>query len=383
MFNSPAPFTINSEHLYLEIPDSLSIPEHPYSTSGGTRRAWLNQMCLQAFLPWFREEIAPNAKVAPNLKALPSFWEVVNGTAITFNSYRLILIPTLAIDNDELRVAQEWVDIPEWVADYYVAVQVNPDDGYIEICGYTTHYKLKTQGIYDFGDRTYSLESDDLIQDLNVLWVTHQTSSPENLRAEVESLSPISPTQAENLLARLGNSDLKFPRLAVPFPLWGALLAQDKWRKKLSQLRQGKGVKWSIPQWLQTGVNNIAQQCGWSRKELIVVPVGMRSRETVSGIARQLIIAGNPYEFRIFPTSQGDNLVWRFELQSTIPEGQIPAGFKLRLLTEDLQPFENNEDIAQAYVDMLYLEVMLEPGEGLVWETEPKADNYQQEVLWF
>ncbi len=32
---------------------------------------------------------------------------------------------------------------------------------------------------------------------------------------------------------------------------------------------------------------------------------------------------------------------------------------------------------------MLYLEVILEPGEGLVWETEPEADNYQQEVLWF
>ncbi len=399
MFNSPAPFTINSEHLYLEIPDSLStrrlemladreplspsIPQHPYSTSGGTRRAWLNQLCLQAFLPWFKEEIAPNAEVAPNLNALPSFWELVNGTAIIFDNYRLILIPTLAIDNDELRVAQEWVDIPEWVADYYVAVQVNPDDGYIEICGYTTHQKLKTQGIYDFGDRSYNLESDDLIQDLNVLWVTHQVNVSETLRAEVESLSPIDPTQGSNLLERLGNPKLKFPRLAVPFPMWGALLAQDNWRKKLYQLRQGLSVKWSIPQWLETGVDNIAQQLGWSRKELIVVPVGMRSGETVSGIARQLIIAGNPYEFRIFPTSQGENLVWRFELQSTIPEGQIPVGFKLRLLTEDLQPFENNEDIAQNPIDLLYLEVMLEPGEGLVWETEPISEGWEQEILRF
>ena len=399
MFNSPAPFTINSEHLYLEIPDSLSIPEHPYSTSGGTRRAWLNQLCLQAFLPWFRKEIAPNAKVAPNLNALPSFWEVVNGTAITFDNYRLLLIPTLAIDNDELRVAQEWVDIPEWVADYYVAVQVNPDDGYIEICGYTTHHKLKTQGVYDFGDRTYSLESEDLIQDLNVLWVTHQVNSPENLRAEVESLSSISQTKAENLLARLGDSNLKFPRLAVPFPLWGALLVQDNWRKKLSQLRQGLSVKWStrrldmptdrrhpspsIPQWLQTGVDSLAQQWGWERKELLVVPVGMRSLETVSGISRQLIIAGNPYELRIFPTSRRNNLVWRFELQSTIPERQIPVGFKLRLLTEDLQPFENNEDAAIAPVELLYLEVRLEPGEGLAWETEPIPEDWEQEILWF
>ena len=383
MFNSPAPFTINSEHLYLEIPDSLSIPEHPYSTPGATQRAWLNQLCLQTFLPWFREEIAANAQVAPNLNALPSFWEVVNGTAISFDNHRLLLIPTLAIDSDELRVAQEWIDIPEWIADYYVAVQVNPDDGYIEICGYTTHHKLKTQGVYDCSDRTYSLESDDLIQDLNVLWVTHQVNSLETLRAEVESLSPISPTQAENLLERLGNPDLKFPRLAVPFALWSALLAQDKWRKKLFQLRQGLSVKWSIPQWLQTGVDSLAQQRGWSRKELVVAPVGMRSVETVLGITRQLIIAGNPYELRIFPTSQGDNLVWRFELQSTILEGQIPAGFKLRLLSEELQPFENNEDIAQAPIDMVYLEVVLEPGEGLVWEIEPIPEDWEQEILWF
>ncbi len=327
---------------------SLEIREHPYSTPGATRRAWLNQLCLQAFLPWFREEIAPDAELANSINTLPSFWEVVNGTPITFDNYRLILIPTLGIDNDELRVAQEWVDIPQWVADYYVAVQVNPDDGYIEICGYTTHHKLKTQGIYDFGDRSYSLESDDLIQDLNVLWVTHQTNSLEVLRGEVESLSPISQTQGENLLARLGNPEVKFPRLAVPFALWGALLAQDNWRNQLSQLRQGLSVKWSISQWLQTEVDNIGQQLGWEKKELVVVPVGMRSAETVSGISRQLIIAGNPYEFRIFPTAQGENLVWRFELQSTIPQGQIPAGFKLRLLTEDLQPFENNEDIAQA-----------------------------------
>ncbi|MDJ0743367.1 MAG: DUF1822 family protein [Xenococcaceae cyanobacterium MO_167.B27] len=383
MFNISPLLTINSEPLYLEIPDSLEIREHPYSTPGGTRRAWLNQLCLQAFLPWFREEIAPDAELANSINTLPSFWEVVNGTPITFDNYRLILIPTLGIDNDELRIAQEWVDIPEWVADYYVAVQVNPDDGYIEICGYTTHHKLKTQGIYDFGDRTYSLESDDLIQDLNVLWVTLQTNYPEILRAEVDSLSPISQTQAENLLERLGNPEVKFPRLAVPFPLWGALLAEDNWRKKLYQLRQGWSVKWSISQWLQTGVDNLAQQLGWSRKELVVAPVGMRNRETVLGIARQLIIAGNPYEFRIFRTAQEEILVWRFELQSTIPEGKIPAGFKLRLLTEDLQPFENNEDIAQAPVDMLYLEVILEPGEGLVLEIDPRYEGWEQEILRF
>ncbi|WP_036479882.1 DUF1822 family protein [Myxosarcina sp. GI1] len=382
MFDYPT-HTIYSEHLYLENPDAIEITEHAYSTAGGDRRAWLNQLCLQAFLPWFREEIASDARLAYSIDTLPSFWEVVNGTAITFENYRLILIPTLAIDNYELRVPQEWLDIPEWIADYYVAVRVQPDDDCIEIYGYTTHYQLKTQGLYDWRDRTYSLESDDLIQDLNVLWVTHQTSSVGILRAEVESLSAVSSIQAENLLERLGNPELKFPRLAIPFSLWGALLARDNWRKSLFQLRQGISISWSIPQWLQTGVDNLAQQWGWSRKELTIAPVGMRSIETVTGVSRQLTIAGNSYELIIFPTTKENNLVWRFELQSTVSEQQIPVGFKLRLLTEALQPFENNEDIAIAPVDLLYLEVMLEPGEGLVWETEPEANNYRQETIRF
>ncbi|MEH2407302.1 DUF1822 family protein [Nostoc sp.] len=383
MFHAPPPFTIDSRQLYLEIPQSLEAQEEPYSTAGACQRGWINQICLQAFLPWFKEEIAPTARVYPNSAALPSFWEVVNGTAITFDRDRLVLIPTLAIDDDELRVPQEWVDIPEWVADYYIAVQVNPDDGWMKIFGYTTHKILKTKGVYDPVDRTYSLESEDLIADINVLWVTRQLNDPEALRAEIIPLVPIAKTQAENLLERLGNPDVKFPRLAVPFSLWGALLAHSGWRKKLYERRQGLLIQSSIPQWLQTGVANLAQQWGWEKSEFVVVPAGMRSAEPVMGLSRQIIVAEHTYELRIFPKSASEDYVWRFELRSTTPGGQIPAGFKLRLVTEDLQTFENNEDTATTPVDMLYLEIILELGEGLVWEIKPAPEDYDREILRF
>ncbi|ARV59792.1 hypothetical protein BZZ01_15175 [Nostocales cyanobacterium HT-58-2] len=383
MSNAPSLFTIDSQQLYLEIPQSPQVQEQLYSTAGACQRAWINQICLQAFLPWFKEEIASSARGYPNTAALPSFWEVVNGTAITFDTSRLVLIPTLAMDGDELRVPQEWVDIPEWVADYYVAVQVNPDDGWIKLFGYTTHQKLKTKGVYDAVDRTYSLESEDFIQDINVLWVTRQLNSSEVLRAEIAPLPAISQIQAENLLERLGHPDVKFPRLAVPFSLWGALLAHSGWRKKLYELRQGLPQQWSIPQWLQTGVANFAQQWGWETREFVVVPAGMRSAESVLGFSRQIIVAGHTYELRIFPKGVSEDHVWRFELRSTTPGGQIPVGLKLRLLTEDLQAFENNEDTAMTPVDMLYLEVILEPGEGLVWETEPVPEDYEREILRF
>ncbi|MDZ7990778.1 MAG: DUF1822 family protein [Nostoc sp. EfeVER01] len=383
MLNPPAPFTIDSQHLYLEITQFPEVQEQPYSTAGACQRGWINQKCLQAFLPWFQEEMAPTARVYPNSAALPSFWEVVNGTAITFDRDRLVLIPTLAMDGDELRVPQEWVDIPEWVADYYIAVQVNPDDGWMRIFGYTTHKILKTKGVYDAGDRTYSLEKEDLIPDINVLWVTRQLDRSETLRAEIAPLDPIGKTQAENLLERLGDRDVKFPRLAVPFSLWGALLAHSGWRKKLYERRQGLLIQRSIPQWLQTGVANLAQLWGWEKREFVAVPVGMRSAEPVLGLSRQIIIAEQTYELRIFPKSASENYVWRFELRSTTLNGQIPAGFKLRLLTEDLQAFENNQDTATTAVDMLYLEVILELGEGLVWEIEPTPEDYEREILRF
>ena len=193
---------------------------------------------------------------------------------------------------------------------------------------------------------------------MNVLWLTRQMNYLEALRALITPLASIPQTQAENLLERLGNPDIKFPRLTVPFPLWGALIAHGGWRKKLYELRQGLQQEWSIRQWLQTGVANLPQQWGWEKKEFLMVSGTMRSTEAVQGLSRQLIIAGDAYELRIFPNGNSENQIVKFELRSATSGSQIPVGFKLRLLTEDLQPFENNEDTAINPVDMLYLEVI-------------------------
>ncbi len=389
MFNASSPLVIDPNDLYLEIPQTCQTIDQTYSTAGGRQRASINKLCLDAFLPWLREELAPRARVYPNTMALPSFWEVVNGTAIAFDNTRLVLVPTLAIDLDELRVPQEWVDIPDWVADYYLAVQVNPDDGWMRIFGYTTYQQLKTMGVYDAGDRTYSLEVEDLIPDLNVLWIARQYSqdaveTPIFASLQRASALPFLPkTQAHNLLERLGNATVVFPRLAVPFQLWGALLTHSGWRQELYERRQGLPEQWSIQQWLQAGVSNFGQQLGWGRRGLLPRSSGMRSQELSFSLSRQLIIVNNTYELRIFPIDNSEERLWRFELRSADPGSLIPAGFKLRLLTEDLQPFENNQDTATTAIQQLDIEVMLEPGEGLVWEVEPAPQDWEREILRF
>jgi Protein of unknown function (DUF1822) len=61
----------------------------------------------------------------------------------------------------------------------------------------------------------------------------------------------------------------------------------------------------------------------------------------------------------------------------------IPGGFKLRLLTEDLQSFPDNESVATTAIEVLAVEVALEAGEGIVWEVEPLPENCDREILRF
>jgi hypothetical protein len=383
MFSDATPFSFIAHPLYLEIPDSaLAQHSHAFSTPGARWQAHLNQMSLEAVLPWLQEE-QQSVRVWPSMDALPSFWEIVNGTAIDCGDRRLVLIPTTAIDLRELRVPQEWIDIPNWCADYYLAVQVNPEGGWVSIWGYATHYQLKTKGIYHESDRTYSLDEDDLIQDLNVLWIARLLCPDEGLRLERASLTGLPLAQAENLLERLGTPRVIFPRLAVPFQLWAGLLAHGGWRQYLYERRQGLSTARSVPQWLQSGLSSLASQLGWSLR-LLPATQGMRSQaEQANRLVRQLLIASHWYELQVFPRGHPEDHTWRFQLRPLDRDRQIPAGFILRLLTEDLQPFEHNEDRAIEAIDQLYVDVILEAGEGLVWEIEPTPENYDQEILNF
>jgi hypothetical protein len=379
MFSDATSLPSLSDQVFLEIPPPVE-QWLPQSSSGYHWRTFLNQCCLQAFLPWFQAEFAANASVSPNSAALPSFWEVVNGTAITFDNARLVFIPTVAIDLEELRVPQEWIDIPNWAADYYVSMQVNPDEGWIRVVGYTTHQQLKTVENYDPGDRSYSLATEDLVRDINALWITRQLYPQALLRTAIAPLPTLPQAQAENLLERLGNPTLQFPRLAVPFTLWGALLSHGGWRQCLYERRQDLPEQWSVQRWLQTGISGFAQQFGWRSLEFRPVQIGVRN--TNRGVARQLVIAGDRYEFSVTPIEDFKGRSWRFELRRLAGD-QIPASFRLRLLTEDLQPFECNEDVATQPRDRLRVEVIVDPGEALVWEIEPMPEACDREILRF
>jgi hypothetical protein len=349
-------------------------------------QAYLNRVTLDAFRAWYKTEFERAVEV-DNAKTLGNIWEIVNGTPLQFDDCRIVLIPSEAEDLSELRVPQEWVDLPQWCADYYLAAQVNVDEGYVRIWSYCTHQQLKTQGNYSSFDRTYTLNDTDLITDMEVFWVARELCPDEVTRAAVEIVPEISAVQAANLVRRLGNPKQLLPRLAIPFQLWGALIQNDVWCQQLAQQLRGIAPQSSVWEWLQTGIDNLAAELGWRSIEFQPSFVGARGTDVLDqtvGIAKHISIEGQPYELKILLLErQASANLWRFELRSLSLGGMIPAGFSLRLLTEDFQSFEDNEDFATTPVEQLELELDLQPGEKLIWQVEPTPDNYVVEVLQF
>lgn len=224
---------------WLEISDAVHRQSwqqsQPISIPGNRWQAYFNQICLQTVLPWLREkfEIEPIVDSRNNL----AFWEMVNGSAIVLGTNRLIFIPTEAMDKNEFRVPKEWVELPSFVGDYYLAVEIDSDEQCLNVWGYTTHQMLKLEGFYDESDRTYSLEGNQIIQDLTAFWVMQQLSGEET-RTVVSPLPTLTSRQAEPLLQQLGDNLIPLPRLEIPFEQWGALLEQNTWLEQLCQQRQ-------------------------------------------------------------------------------------------------------------------------------------------------
>lgn len=359
-----APFDTLTQ-LVLEIPPAVqqqAWQHQSFSTSEACWNAYLNQVCLSTFLPWLQAEYEPNAQVYPSSRALPSQWHVVNGTAITLGSKRLVLIPEKTIDASEFRVPQEWVDIPSWAGDYYLAVQVDPDDQLVQIWGYTTHEQIKLMGSYDADDRAYCLDAHHLVQDLSVLWVVRQLYPDEPTQTAIAPLAAVAPAQAENLLQRLSNPTVTRPRLEIPFQLWGALLEQDEWRQRLYQQRQGESapVRAAIhlSQWLQNAVTE-----GWQVVENLLgadaatafsfrqatdlsEPAVKRAKELVLPNQRLLLLVA------VEPEADG-RVGIRIQLRPSAPDQLLPETLSLSLRSSTGDPIQSVQARSQDNVIQL------------------------------
>ncbi|MBD2365291.1 DUF1822 family protein [Anabaena minutissima FACHB-250] len=240
-------FCVSLTQIWLEVSPAIQDQAWQHSQSYVSPysrwNAFLNQVCLSTFLPWLQAEYAPKALSDKQ----PKNWELVIGIAIKLEAKRLILIPNKDLETSKFYVPQEWIDIPQWAGDYYLAVQINPDGQWMRIWGYTTHEQLKNQGSYDPQERTYSLDANQMIEDMSVLWVVHQLYPEAQTQAAIAPLPDLSITQVKNLWQRLANPAITNPRLELPFEIWGALLTREDWPQPL----QPEPVLVNLRQWLQ------------------------------------------------------------------------------------------------------------------------------------
>jgi len=238
-----------------------------YSNAAARLNAYLNRISLNMFLTYLAT--APDVQEQPHLAIpeteLPSFWEMVNGTAIYWGQMRLILIPSEEPNLTELRVPREWVDIPNWAGNYYLAMQLNLDECWLRVGGYVTYQQLRNQGNHDPMDETYVVDAEDLIEGLSVMEVVEERYPSQ--KPMVKPLPRLSPEEAEILLEQLSQKTPYLPRLDVSFVKWAALLANPNWRRDLYHRRVNQSVKQPIKlsQWFQQIFDG-----GWQTVEDII-----------------------------------------------------------------------------------------------------------------
>ncbi len=261
-----------SEHLWLKLSDSDLEKAKPvyqnYSNETGRNFAYLNSLCLNAFLKWMQDNLG--LETSQNVfsdKVLPQLWEFVNGCGINLGSKRLVLIPSDAIDIADFAVPQEWVDIPTWVADYYLPIRVDVEEKYLHIWGFVSRHTLKSKADYDPVYRLYNVERDWVIPNLEILELASNLCPDE--KGEVTTLPKLAETEAEDLIEKLSKPSLYSPRLKTTFEKWGALLNESHWLEKLYEQRVQpiSPAIWSLSRWLD-GV----REAGWQTFEELFPP---------------------------------------------------------------------------------------------------------------
>jgi Protein of unknown function (DUF1822) len=279
---------IDTTSIWLDI-----APDEIITNSTGVNNVQLNQLCLAKFKTWLTDRDIPHQPSFSDDES-STIWDVVTGCAINIGKLRLILIPTENLDRSELRVPQEWVDLPNWGGDYYLGVQIDLDAQMMNIWGFVSHQTLKDRGQYSERDRTYSLDSDLLVNNLDLLWIAEELAlAPRSIIPELPALSI---ERALELIQLLSQPSPYSPRLALDFAEWGAIVNNPTLRSQLYQTRIGRNAIVQTPaptfrlvDWLQQEFTN-ALASGWEsyRSVAVMSPAHNRTIERAKLIDLQV-----------------------------------------------------------------------------------------------
>ena len=300
---------------------------------------YLNTLTLIALKEWLKERMLEQSISTTN--------QIIENTcSLKIGEFRVCVIATDNLLHELVYLPKNVVESPELATHFYVILEVLEEQEkvifrgclrYGQLVNYRNHVNLRPQ------DNFYQLP------------LSLFDTEPNHLLFYCRFLEPTS----------------------IPIPVVSAQITAEK--------PVDRGIeRVSVLSWFQAEASNLIAEFGWRQIDFQAIMVGARGvTETANpqtALAKQLTISNQPYELKIIPLESD---TWGFELRSLALGGMIPTGFTLRLLTAERQSFSGNEAIAKTPVEMLYLEVALDKGEGLIWEIEPTPDDYHAEVLKF
>lgn len=174
--------------LWLEVSEQTQeeiwqVAQQRYSNPVDRWIVYLNALCLDRFLAWLHDEFDQRSV---QLDSAPELLDQgVTGTRLKIGNTQIVLIPDDKSQVSEFYIPQAWVDLPAWVADYYLAVQLNLEAGWLRVWGYATSRQIREQASYEAISRTYCLAAEDLITNLNVLWAAQTQTTPIDVPPEL------------------------------------------------------------------------------------------------------------------------------------------------------------------------------------------------------
>ena len=229
----------------------------------------LNFLCLDVVSNWLEENIVEEdeAIVIPDIEYQQARWSVVTGTEIALDSLKIAVIPQDTSDIAGISIPREWVDIPQWVPDYYLAAQVDLEQKTIWLWGYVHSNTVKQQGNLDRTHQHYILPLENMSLDLELFGITHQLIEPP--QPSPQNTLEVNSTNKQEALEKLSSPSPYSPRLDLPFEDWLTLIGDRQWCQELYKQRfinsQSKSSVTKLLQWLKSEVTSTLDS-GW--KEL-------------------------------------------------------------------------------------------------------------------
>jgi Protein of unknown function (DUF1822) len=223
----------DSEPISIALDDALHL-----HTSAST----IDTQCQSIIGTYLQTNLGLDVAVAypTDIQFTPFITQLVTGFVLTIANTRIVFIPSEDLDYCGFEIEQEWVDLSNWAADYYVPVQVDLEGKFINIWGFISHRDVQEQGELDRISRTYIIDSQYLSDDVADLWLTCELIASGEMSPARGAVSPIPellPQTAQGLIDTLcghrlrsvsGRESIFSPRLDLSFAQWGGILNQPK-----------------------------------------------------------------------------------------------------------------------------------------------------------